>query len=70
MYINSFVNRILAPEKKNRTPSYLCESDPGPQALLVRSDHHLHIQVYNTLNFATFVDKVLQFDDRPEHDLA
>ncbi len=45
-------------------------SYPGPQALLVRSDNHLHTQVYNTLDFATAVDKLLQFDDRPEHYLT
>ena len=45
-------------------------SYPGPPALLVRSDHHLNIRIYNTLDFTASVDKLLQFDDRPEHDLA
>ena len=40
-------------------PSYLCESYPGPQAFLVRSDYHLHIRVYNVFDFMTSVDKLL-----------
>ena len=48
-----------ATSERSYTSSYLCESYPGPQAFLVRSDYHLHIRVYNIFDFMTSVDKLL-----------